>query len=265
MAYLPNAFSGGSFSMQSYLHPRQWFDAGNGPRYRQLYRHLQHAITEGAVAPGSKLPPEREIAEYASVSRVTVRNAISRLIDAGLVEQVRGSGSYVTYKAEEGKVEYGLSSLTSFTEYMEQRGLHSTSVVLDQGIVSPRPEEMLALGLSPQQKIARIKRLRSADNTPMAIETSSVPADVLSRPDKVDVSLYHVLRQTGFAPVRAIQTIKATNLSLSDTRLLELPVGTAVLSIDRTGYLESGRPIELTQGIYRSDVYEFVAELNLGD
>ena len=99
----------------------------------------------------------------------------------------------------------------------------------------------------------------------MAIETSSVPADVLTRPDRVNVSLYNVLRQTGYAPIRAIQKIKATNLGLSDTRLLKLPLGTAVLSIDRTGYLKSGRPIELTQGIYRSDVYEFVAELNLGD
>ncbi len=251
--------------MDTYLHPRQWYDAGNGPRYRQLYRHLQHAITEGSVLPGSKLPPERDIAAFASVSRVTVRNAIARLIDAGLVEQVRGSGSFVTYKSDDAKMEHGLSSLTSFTEYMEQRGLHSTSVVLAQGIGSPRPEEILALGLSPQQKVARVKRLRSADDTPMAIETSSVPADVLTRPDQVNVSLYNVLRQTGYAPIRAIQTIKATNLGLSDTRLLKLPLGTAVLSIERTGYLASGRPIELTQGIYRSDVYEFVAELNLGD
>ena len=253
------------FHMQTFLHPKQWYDNGNGPRYRQLYRHLQHAITEGSLLPGSKLPPERDIAVFASVSRVTVRNAIAKLIDAGLVEQVRGSGSFVTYKSDDSRMEHGLSSLTSFTEYMEQRGMSSSSVVLSQGIGAPRPEEMLALGLSPQQKVARVKRLRSADDTPMAIETSAVPADVLTRPDRVNVSLYNVLRQTGYAPIRAIQKIKATNLGLSDTRLLKLPLGTAVLSIDRTGYLKSGRPIELTQGIYRSDVYEFVAELNLGD
>jgi GntR family transcriptional regulator len=45
--------------------------------------------------------------------------------------------------------------------------------------------------------------------------------------------------------------------------LLNLPEGAAVLRIDRTGFLGSGRPIEFTRGLYHSDIYDFVAELRL--
>ncbi len=97
----------------------------------------------------------------------------------------------------------------------------------------------------------------------MAIERSSLPTDILPNPELVMTSLYTVLRDRGLAPVRAIQRITAVNLAAQESRLLNLPEGAAVLRIDRTGYLASGRPVEFTRGLYRSDIYDFVAELRL--
>jgi len=249
----------------SYLNRQIWFKRGNGPRYKQLSEHIAQAIAKGLIPLGSRLPPEREVARLASVSRVTVRNAITELSNAGHVEQIRGSGSYVIEDTQEIHLKFALSSLSSFTESMELRGLKSSSVLLSQSIEFPSSDEMMALGISPRQKIARIRRLRSADDTPLAIETSSLPVDVLPQTENIKKSLYQALRDSGHAPVRAIQKMIATNLVQADSKLLALPVGTAVLNINRTAYLASGRPIELTQGIYRSDVYEFVAELNLDE
>ena len=65
------------------------------------------------------------------------------------------------------------------------------------------------------------------------------------------------------APTRAVQRITAVNLTAADAKLLLLPEGAAVLRIDRTAYLPSGRPIEFTRGLYHSDIYDFVAELRL--
>ena len=144
---------------------------------------------------------------------------------------------------------------------MEARGVSSTSVVLHHAISAPSPDEMLTLGLSARDRVARIRRLRSADDTPMALEISSLPADVLPDPAKVGHSLYAALRKRGMAPTRAVQRVTAENITGETAELLHLPDGTAALKIVRTGFLSTGRPIELTSGYYRSDIYDFVAEL----
>ena len=61
--------------------------------------------------------------------------------------------------------------------------------------------------------------------------------------------------------MRAVQGITAINVLPVEAKLLNLPDGAAVLRIDRTGYLPSGRPIEFTRGLYRSDIYDFIADL----
>jgi GntR family transcriptional regulator len=238
-----------------------WYRDGRGPRYVQLYRHIAAAIADGRLDPGSQLPPERDLAELAGVSRVTVRQAVAQLVADGLIDQRRGAGSFV--RAQGPKLEHTLSTLTSFTDYMLARGMTSSSVVLARGLFVPTPDESIALGIPQTEPVARVERLRSADGVPMAVERSSLPVDILPAPEKVETSLYALLRETGGAPTRAIQRISAVNLAADEARMLNLAIGAAVLRIDRTGYLPSGRPIEFTRGLYRSDIYDFVAELRL--
>lgn len=249
----------------TFLHPDAWFRENQGPRYLQLFRHLSEAVRDGRLAVNTQLPPEREIAALADVSRVTVRKAIAKMVAEGTVAQQQGSGSFIREPSGEKKLEHTLSTLTSFTEYMRLRGIVSGSKVLSRGLFAPTPTEIFALGLGTEDQVARVRRLRTADNVPMAVECSSLPADILPRPQDVETSLYDVLRSLGVPPVRAVQRISAKNLDQSDAELMDLPVGSAVLLIDRTGYNASGRPIEFTRGIYRSDIYDFVAELRHED
>ena len=243
------------------FHPEAWFRSGRGPRYEQLYRHIAAAISTGDLSPETQLPPERELAEIAEVSRVTVRKAVAQLVDDGVLEQRRGAGTFV--RAARGKMEHYLSKLLSFSEYMLQRGKTPTSTLINRGIFHPTPDEQIALGLSAADKVARIERLRMADGIAMAVEWSSLPQDILPEPQIVGTSLYEVLRSNGTAPARAVQRITAVNLPGHEAKLLNLPEGAAVLRIDRTGYLPSGRPIEFTRGLYRSDIYDFISELRL--
>ena len=148
-------------------------------------------------------------------------------------------------------------------ENMQARGMSSTSVVIDAALHVPSPSEMLALGLASHDKVARIERLRSANGVAMAIERSSLPQDILPDPSRVETSLYAILRANDRAPTRAIQRVAAMNVSGPEAQMLNLAEGTAVLQIDRTGYIDSGRPIEFTRGLYRSDMYDFVSELRL--
>lgn len=241
--------------------PEHWYRPGKGPRYIQLYRHLAAVIKSGVMEANAQLPPERDLAELADVSRVTVRNAVAKLVEDGVLEQRRGSGTFV--RPHPPRLEHSLSALMSFTEYMRQRGKTSTSQILRRGLFMPMPDEQMALGLAGGDRVARVDRLRSADGLPMALEWSSLPQDILADPERVETSLYDVLRAQGNAPTRAVQRITAVNLAMTEAQLLNLPEGAAALRIDRTAYLPSGRPIELTRGLYRSDIYDFVAELRL--
>jgi GntR family transcriptional regulator len=231
------------------------------PLYLQLRKSIEDALQRGLIGPGDALPSERDIAIKADMSRVTVRKAVQDLVKGGILVQRHGSGTFVAPRME--RVEQSLSRLTSFTEDMARRGMAVRSAWLDRGLYAPSPDEMMVLGLSSSELVARLARLRIANDTPLAIERASLSANVLPDPADIGSSLYAALELTGNRPVRAVQRISAANLGDSDARLLEVPPGIAGLHIERISYLASGKVIEFTRSIYRGDAYDFVAELRL--
>jgi GntR family transcriptional regulator len=237
-------------------------NVGNGaPLYLQLKRSIEDAVRRGVIGPGDALPSERDIAIKADVSRVTVRKAVQDLVRGGILVQRHGSGTFVAPRVE--RVEQSLSLLTSFTEDMARRGMAVRSEWLDRGIYAPSPEEMMVLGLSSTDMVARVARLRIANDTPLAIERAALSSAVLPDPASVGASLYASLEKAGNRPVRAVQRISATNLGEADALLLDVPTGAAGLNIERISYLASGKVIEFTRSVYRGDTYDFVAELRL--
>jgi GntR family transcriptional regulator len=232
-----------------------------GPLYRQLTRRIAAAIEAGELGPGESLPPEREMAALTGLSRVTVRKAVQALVQSGQLVQRRGSGTFVAPRVE--RVEQALSLLTSFSEDMARRGKTVRSVWLARAVHAPSPEEMMALGLTAHDRVARLERVRLADDVPLAIERASLSTAILPDPLAVEASLYAVLAERGLRPVRAIQRISAANLGPRDAELLEVPVGAAGLRIERISYLRSGRVVEFVRSLYRGDAYDFAAELQI--
>jgi len=235
----------------------------DAPLYIQLKKSIEQAVSAGIIGPGDALPSERDIAIRADVSRVTVRKAVRDLVRNGVLVQRHGSGTFVAPRVR--RVEQSLSALTSFTEDMARRGMTVQSTWLDRGLFQPSPDEMMKLGLSSGEKVARVSRLRSANGTPLAIERASLSASVLPDPDGVGASLYAALETTGNRPVRAVQRISAASLGAADARLLGVPVGAAGLHIERISYLASGKAIEFTRSLYRGDAYDFVVEMRLAE
>ncbi|WP_395831115.1 GntR family transcriptional regulator [Elstera sp.] len=231
------------------------------PLYLRLQEQIKTAIEAGKLKPLEALPGERDIAESFNVSRVTVRKAISGLVEQGLLTQRQGSGTFVAVPPQ--RVEQPLSRLTSFTEDMRLRGLEASVVWLGRTVSLASPQEAMRLSLSPSDTVARLRRLRFANKVPMAIECATVPTRFLPDPESVGASLYDVLEARGCLPVRALQRLHAANLNAEDAAMLEVASGAAALAIDRLSYLENGTPVEFTQSFYRGDAYDFVAELNL--
>ncbi len=235
--------------------------AGAGPLYLQLQRHLGDAIDSGRLAPGDSLPPEREMAAKTGLSRVTVRKAVQALVAAGKLVQRRGSGTYVAAQVE--RLEQALSMLTSFTEDMARRGKAVRSDWRARGLYAPVPEEVMALGLGAGDMVARLERVRLADDVPLAIERATLSAAMLPDPLSVEASLYAVLEARGLRPVRAVQRISAANPDPRDAEMLGVASGLACLKIERISYLPSGRVVEFTRSLYRGDAYDFAVDLTL--
>ncbi len=250
-------------SIQEILDPANWLSTTGGPRYLQLQRRFESAISDNLLQPGMPLPPEREIAAITGLSRVTVRKAVGPLVQQGLIVQRRGSGSVVAKPVE--RVEQPLSRLTSFTEDMNRRGLSTEAKWLARGVFMPSPEEIMTLGLSSDQSVSRLERLRYADGLPLVVERASLPSEILPDPMDVELSLYETLDILGFKPVKAIQRIYAANLNAGDASLLDVEEGAASLQISRISFLSGGRAVELTKSVYRGEAYDFVAELKISD
>jgi GntR family transcriptional regulator len=97
----------------------------------------------------------------------------------------------------------------------------------------------------------------------MAIELAVIPQHFLPDPVSVRGSLYEALEARGVRPVRALQRLHATALTMQEAKLLDLPDGSPALFIERISYLPDGRIIEFTRSHYRGDSYDFVAELTI--
>jgi GntR family transcriptional regulator len=235
------------------------FDAeeGRGPLYRRLEERLRHAIESGAVKPEQALPSERDLAEDFSVSRITVRKALEGLVGSGLLVRRQGAGTFVA-----GRVEKSFSKLTSFSEDMAARGRTSRSEWISRAEGAVTPDESLMLGLSPGTPVYRFHRIRFADDLAMALEYSTIPAFALPNAAVVRGSLYEALNAAGHRPARALQRLRAVLFDAQQAQLLGIEPGAPGLLIERRGFLDDGRAVEMTQSWYRGDAYDFVAELN---
>jgi GntR family transcriptional regulator, N-acetylglucosamine utilization regulator len=227
------------------------------PLYQQLQRALRGAIENGIIGPEDALPPERDLAEMLSVSRITVRKAIDELVEDGLLIRKQGSGTFVS-----NRVEKNFAKLTSFSEDMRARGREPRSVWMNRATGTVTPEESLTLRSSPGTPVFRFHRIRYADDAPMAIEYATVIASCLTSLDEVDNSLYEALERTGNRPVRALQRLRAVLLTAEQAKLLKAQEGEAGLLVARVGYLKDGRAVEYSQSYYRGEIYDFVAELS---
>ncbi|MDW6020407.1 GntR family transcriptional regulator [Mesorhizobium sp. BAC0120] len=227
------------------------------PLYRRIKAALGEAIASALLKRGAVIPSERVLCKELDVSRVTVRKALDDLVAEGLLQRRHGAKTVVS-----SRLEKSLATMTSFSEDMRWRGLQPGCVWISKQISRPSPAEMMALGLSRADGVARLKRIRTADGTPIAIETAAVPARFLPHPEEVGDSLYEALDARGAMPVRAIQRMQSSPISEEEAELLNAPSHISLLVMERRCFLADGQIVEFTETRYRGDVYDFVIELH---
>ncbi|WP_308466049.1 GntR family transcriptional regulator [Rathayibacter soli] len=232
--------------------------SGPIPLYYQVATRIEEAIRDGRLPAGAKLENEVALSERLGLSRPTIRRAIQDVVDKGLLVRRRGIGTQVVHGEITRQVE-----LTSLHEDLERSGRHPSTVLLVREVI-PADEAIAALLVVAEgSPVLHLRRLRSADDTPVAILENHLPADFadLSESDLTRYGLYQVLRARGTTMRVARERIGARRATNPESKLLDMDKGAPVLTMDRTAYDSSGRAVEYGRHCYRPDMHSFEVTL----
>ncbi len=229
-------------------------------RYQRVQEALREEIGRGRRQPGSRLPPERALAEHFGVSRVTLRRALDELERAAVVSHdARG------WAVAASRIGEPPNALMGFSEMAASRGLTSSARVIGKRVRPASIDEADTLGLAPGAALFELERLRLMDGVPILIDRSRVPLALAPELDRVDfaaASLYAVLEERyGLRPTRARFAVEAIAADGRQSALLELEPGQPLLRCDQLTEDETGRLIESCEMVYRGDRYRFRATL----
>ncbi len=225
------------------------------PLYFQIAESLKDAIRQGRIPPGERLDNELDLAERLGVSRPTIRQALQRLVQDGLVMRRRGLGTVVLAPRIMRSV-----ALTSLFDDLTETERHPATAVISVTETACDAEVARALALAAAAPVLCLERLRLADGAPLAIMRNYLPAGLLAgQPEREleTAGLYQLLRGQGIELNAGEQVIGARRASAREARLLETSRGATVLTMSRTAYDNSGRPVEHGSHAYLADRYSF--------
>jgi DNA-binding GntR family transcriptional regulator len=214
------------------------------PLWIQALQLIRAEIDEGALQPGMRLPPERELCQQLNISRMTLRKALNQLVEDGVLNSSHGRGWYVA-KAPAAEREWP-SNLESFSETAARMGLTASSRVLAAEARPANLDEAEDLGIAPGTPLFRLERVRLLDGVPIALDLTRIAASLvpdLGEHDFSTESFYDSLAAAGVEPTRANSTIEAREADAYTAAQLNLAVGKPVLVMHQVAVDGADRPL----------------------
>lgn len=241
--------------------PEQISHRSNSPLYQQIYQLLRNKILDAQWHPNEMLPSESELMERYLVSRATIRQALDELASDGLIYRKQGRGTFVAPPT----VQQGLVRIVSFTEDMQQRGL-TPGTKLISAVLVPAGEALASkLHIDVRESLARIERLRLADDEPMSVEISFLVERYCPGILALDYTRHSLRRMLeekyGIRITSAQQSIQAVSAAEELATILDVRSGHPLLYIERVSYSEFDVPVEYLRFYHRGDRYALHAEL----
>ena len=221
-------------------------------KYQQIERTLGDRIRKGFYA-RSKLPGERELAQEFRVARVTVRTALQRLLDQGLVVRLEESGPLVPTG------DFGTAPKRLLQERVDKfldRGRQDRRRVLAYARVAASASIAQALDLAMNTRLLKVVRLRSDAQSPLTYTVAHIGlthAVAMTRSALERQAMVQLLMQAGVRIGAVDQTIEAASAPEEVARELLIDAQAPVLRLTRLVRDETGRPIQLLEGWYRAD------------
>ncbi|ACR80667.1 MULTISPECIES: GntR family transcriptional regulator [Kosmotoga] len=230
------------------------------PLHYQIYLKLRENIENGIYKRGDQLPTEKEICEMFNVSRTTVRRALEELKREGIIERIKGKGTFITLDKKEEQ----LSNLTGFSEEAKLMGMKAHSKVITNKLTRIPLEAKEVFDMPGEGMVVLLKRIRFLDNEPYAIEWAYLNpnADIrvlnILEHNMEKESLYGILKdEFGISLSHAEEIMELIKIDGENARYLNQDDGECAILRRRYTYTSDGKCIEYVLSIYRGDKYKF--------
>lgn len=189
------------------------------PLYHQLKQIIIEDIESEKYEVGEQLPTEVELCDNYNVSRITVRRAISDLVDEKILYKKQGKGTFVS----ESKIKRELISIGSFSDITTESGKEPSTQILKTKIKKPTKELCETLKINPEDDVLELKRLLSINGEPFIIEISHYPISQYPNLETYissDQSIYKILRK--YYDVEIVKAEKTLDVKLSNDEQSEI-------------------------------------------
>lgn len=235
------------------------------PLYVTLQERIRELVESQGLQPGDMLPSEAELQARFGVSRATIRQALATLERRGLVERQQGRGTFVTIPT----MERSLPELTGFSEHVRSTAMRPSSELIEYAVVAARIEGD-SRHFPDGTELARVVRLRYANEVPVGLHTAYLPLELTRRVGFEEerlrrdrsLSLYALLEQAGVRLAWAEEHLQARAASAWEASLLGASRGAPVMSVLRLTRDASERLLEVVRAVYLGEKYDYIVHLD---
>lgn len=232
------------------------------PMYHQLRHRIIDDIERRGLTAGDLLPSEHQLCAMFGVSRTVVRQALLQLEHQGLINRVKGKGTFVAQRTTPETLAH---TLTGLYEEVASRGGEVLSDVRRQEVVPADDVVADALQVEAGDPVVLLERLRYVDGEPWAWVSTYLPVEIgrlVLGEDLRDRSLYALLATHGIRMASGIRSAEAAVADEAQGRLLQVGTGAPLLVLRSVGFDGSGRIMEYFVAHHRGDRSRF--EFSLG-
>ncbi|KXT62585.1 GntR family transcriptional regulator [Lactococcus formosensis subsp. bovis] len=231
-------------------------------KYIKIVKHIKEKIAIGEYPVGSKIPRQEEFAEEFNTSRVTVSEAFKLLQYEGIIESIKGKGSYVTSAYF---VRQHLSEMLPLSKLFP-KSAYSKVVSFDIRPCDNLEKEKLKL--KSNEEIYEIIRLRMIGERPKELEYTIMPVSLIPGVtyEVLENSIYeYIQKKLGLKIDKGVRIFRADTVDHYDMKYLNATSEGAIFEIEQVAYLLDGRHFEYSHTRFLHNSIEITSEVNLSN
>lgn len=231
-------------------------------KYQRIEDDIIEAIKDGRLQPGDKIDSESVLKQKYGVSTITVRKAFSDLINQGYLYGIQGVGTFVAKK----QMIRALTSLSFSEELLEQKYVIDLHVDAVEEIIDKKISKIL--DIPEGQSVTRIKRVRLANEEPVAYHISYIDSRVLSLQQAQEIyeckSFYKTLENIGMKPTWATENYSVRNVKEAHiAELMGMQKGEAAFFVKRVGYNDEDNIVEYSETYFHKEWYSVTVTIKI--
>lgn len=228
------------------------------PMYIQLRELIRKRIQDGTYKYGETIPSERELASQYGLNRMTVRNAISELVEEGVLTRSQGKGTFVSGQQIVGDIH----KIQGFGRMLLEKGVTPKSKVIYSEIREAGFKYASIFNISESDKILNILRIRLGNDEPISLEDTIVPLEIVPNIEEIDfevVSLYEWLKVNGIKLKLSYETLHLVKVRNDEAKLLHLENDSTVFLIEVKTTDDTGKVVEFTRSYTNPQKCNFIS------